>query len=779
MDQHLRNKPVNLRFNILINLLFVIFTAFYSLLPSSLPAQSPPSIQARRTSIPPKIDGSLDDPVWQQASPCEEFFQREPIEGAPASEKTEVRILYDDGFLYFGCRCFDSEPRRIVANRMRRDDELEENDSIQIILDTYNDRRGGFFFSTNPLGAMWDVLLSDEGRSHNKAWNTVWQCRARRDEAGWTAEFAIPFDQLRYAESDDAVWGINIARTIPRKNEEVFLAPPPQSYGFGGQYRTSKLAELRGLGALRPRPRLEILPYVQIGSERDFEALDPTEQRKLDTGVDLKYGLTPSLTLDLSYKTDFAQVEADQEQVNLTRFSLFFPEKRGFFLEGAGIFEFGERRRGFGGPPPTLLFYSRRIGLQEGHNLPVIFGSKLTGRAGAYEIGLLNLTTGKDTFIDEVEEERFVTDAGEFLDEDDPRLEESIILDTLDVDVIDTLRVERTNFSVFRLRRDILERSNIGIIAINRDPGEETDYNRSLGADFNLSLLQSAMNIRGFGAKTWSPDLRGEDYGGQLSFDYRTGIFETSASYLDIGENFDPEVGFVPRSDIRRYNVSGRYRPLGRHPWIRRYSFGPQLSYLTDRNGVLQTRDIEISLFVNLEVGDWIGLRYRHRFERLDESFEIHDDIEIPVDDYSFGGLGLNLFSNESRRISVRGSAEAGNFFGGTRARFFTNVGFKLSHCLAVEVDYEINRVDLPQGDFLTNGLGNRFIYSFNPDLYVRGFVQWNSKNEVVGGNFLINYKYHPGSDIYLVYNQVWDTEDGLDQQQHSVQFKTTYFWNR
>ncbi|MBT4501731.1 MAG: hypothetical protein HOC74_28635, partial [Gemmatimonadetes bacterium] len=239
------------------------------------------------------------------------------------------------------------------------------------------------------------------------------------------------------------------------------------------------------------------------------------------------------------------------------------------------------------------------------------------------------------------------------------------------------------------------------------------------------------------------------------------------------------EVGFVPRSDIRRYNVSGRYRPLGRHPWIRRYSFGPQFSYLTDRDGVLQTRDIEISLFVNLEVGDWIGLRYRHRFERLDESFEIHEDIDIPVDDYSFGGFSLNLFSSQSRRISVRGSAETGNFFGGTRTRFSTDVGFKLSHRLTVEVDYEINRVDLPQGDFLTNGLGNRFIYSFNPDLYIRGFVQWNSKDEMVGGNFLINYKYRPGSDIYLVYNQVWDTEDGLDQKQHSVQFKTTYFWNR
>ena len=222
-----------------------------------------------------------------------------------------------------------------------------------------------------------------------------------------------------------------------------------------------------------------------------------------------------------------------------------------------------------------------------------------------------------------------------------------------------------------------------------------------------------------------------------------------------------------------------RYRPLAASRWIRRYSLGPQITYLTDRDNLLQTRDIGISLFVNLEAGDWIGLRYRHRFERLDESFEIHDDIEIPVDDYSFGNLGLNLFSSESRRLTARGSIETGDFFGGSRSRFSADLGFKFSHRLTVETDYEINRVDLPQGDFLTNSLGNRFLYSFNPDLFVRGFVQWNSKNELVGGNFLLNYRYRPGSDIYLVFNQVWDTEDGLNQQNRSLQFKTTYFWNR
>ena len=361
-----------------------------------------PVVQATRTPTPPNIDGHLDDPVWDQAPTIADFFQRDPVEGAPPTEQTQVRILFDDDHLYFALRCFDSEADRLVANQMRRDAELDENDNIQIILDPYNDRRSGFYFSTNPLGARQDMLLTDEGRTRNQAWDSVWQSRTHIDSLGWSAEVAIPFDQVRYPDSDQAVWGINIGRAIRRKNEEVFLVPPPQSYGFRGRYRTSRLAVLTGLGRLQSRPPLAVVPFFLSGTQRDFTA-DGSTEYDLDPGLDFKYGLTPSLTLDLSYKTDFAQVEADQEQINLTRFSLFFPEKRDFFLEGAGIFEFGERveRQGSGGRPPTLLFYSRRIGIEEGHNLPVLAGGKLTGRAGPYQIGTLRMTTQAMTFVDE------------------------------------------------------------------------------------------------------------------------------------------------------------------------------------------------------------------------------------------------------------------------------------------------------------------------------------------------------------------------------------------
>ena len=744
------------------------------------PAREIPVVQATRTPAPPSIDGRLDDSVWHQAPIMADFFQREPVEGAQPTEQTQVRILFDDDHLYFALRCFDSEADRLVANQMRRDADLDENDNIQIILDPYNDRRGGFYFSTNPLGARQDLLLTDEGRTRNQAWDSVWQSRTAIDSLGWSAEVAIPFDQVRYPDSDQAVWGLNIGRAIRRKNEEVFLVPPPQSYGLRGRYRTSRLAVLKGLGPLQSRPPIAVVPFLLSGIQRDF-ADDRFTEYGLDPSLDFKYGLTPSLTLDLSYKTDFAQVEADQEQINLTRFSLFFPEKRDFFLEGAGIFEFGERveRQGTGGRPPTLLFYSRRIGIEEGHNLPVLAGGKLTGRAGPYQIGVLRMTTQAGTFFAEAEEDRFVTADGDLLDEDQAELTGDAIVDTLRLNIPDTLRVAQTDFAVLRLKRDLLGRSNLGFIAIDKQPGSEASYNRTAGFDFTLSLLQAALNLRGFAAKTWTPSVEGRDRAGLLELDYRQSRFETRLSYLDVEEDFAPQVGFVPRSDIRRFKGSGRYRPRPAIDWIRMFSLGPRLTYLTDRGNTLQSRDFEFSAFINLEIGDWIGVRYRQRYELLDEAFAIRDDREIPPGAYEFGSYQFSFFANSSRRFSGRASCEYGDFFNGIRHRASTEAVWRYNARLELEGRYEFNNIDLPDSAFNTHLFGHRFLYSFSPDMFVRGFLQWNSTRELVGGNFLFNYHYLPGSDLFLVYNQVWDTEGGLQQASRSLQLKLSYYWQR
>ncbi|MEE2753093.1 MAG: DUF5916 domain-containing protein, partial [Candidatus Latescibacterota bacterium] len=690
-------------------------------------------VQTVRTSTAPRIDGVLDDTVWGSAVPVESFYQRNPVEGAPPTERTVLRILHDDEQIYFAIHCFESEPERIIGTQMQRDAELDSDDNVSITLDTYNDRRGGFYFNTNPLGARADQLLTDEGRSRNEAWDCVWSCRTSRNSEGWTVEIAIPFDQLRYAESVNAVWGINVSRTIRRKREDVYLVPPPQAYGFRGMFRTSKLTQLAGLGELQTKPRLQMTPYTLTGTNREFEGLDPTEQPTFNAGIDAKYGLTPGLTLDLSYKTDFAQVEADQEQVNLTRFSLFFPEKRDFFLEGAGIFDFGERRQTVGGGtirPPTILFYSRRIGIQDGHNLPVVFGGKLTGRAGAFEIGTLHFMTDAKTFIDEKEEERVLTDTGLLLEENDPLVEMSQIVDTVDVAVLDTLDVARTNVSLVRVRRDVFGRSNIGIIAINRSPGEKTDHNRSLGGDLSFSFFNSSLNLRGFYAKTWTPGVEGEDVAGMAELDLKKGKFEFQTSYLDIQKNFNPEVGFVPRDDIRRFKASGRWSPRPNSPRIRRFSIGPRFTYLMDQNNLLQSRDFEFSSFMNLEIGDWIGMRLRNRFERLSKEFDVHEGIKIPTGEYNFTTIGPTMFSNKGRRISGSLSLEIGQFFDGTRKRFSGRSELKVTNQFTIESRYERNRVSLPAGEFLTNQVTNRFLYSFSPDLFVRALVQWNSKRK-------------------------------------------------
>ncbi len=753
------------------------------LLPSGLPGITGPDVMATRTNEPPKIDGRLDDPVWQSATPIEGFLQREPIEGDPSSESTEARILVDDDRIYIGFRCYDSDPSRIVASRMQRDSELNDDDNVSVIFDTYNDRRGGFYFATNALGAQYDMLLSDEGRTRNSAWDCIWQTRSSQDADGWSAEMAIDLDQLRYRESDDAIWGLNLARTIKRKNEETFITPPPLDYGFRGQYRTSTLGTLRGLGELRQKPRFQITPFTLGGTDREFDGLDPTEQPTLEAGVDLKYGLTPSLTLDLSYKTDFAQVEADQEQVNLTRFSLFFPELRDFFLEGAGIFDFGETiefRGGSNSRPPTLVFYSRKIGIRDGNNIPVIFGSKLTGRAGAYEVGALNVITEAGTYIDEDGEERFLTAEGDLLDEDDAELYSGSFLDTIDVDVIDTLNVQRTNLSVLRIRRDILGRSNIGFIGTNRDPGEDESYNRVAGGDLNLSFFGSALKLKGWFAKSWTPGKSGEDLAHNAEIEFRKYNLQLEAKYLDVQENFNPEIGFVPRDDIRRYNVETRWRPRPTWmPGVRQFSFGPEYTYLTDQNNLLQTSRFRSSFFTNLKSDDWIGFRVERRFERLDEVFDVSDDVDIPIGDYAFTYYSANLFSNGARAIGGRATYQFGEFFDGTRKRISLGGDIKLTNRFSIETSFANNRVSLPGGKFQTNQLTNRFLYTFTPDFFVRGLVQWNSSREVIGSNFLLNYRFAPGSDIFLVYNHAWDTENDMAQLSRSVQLKVSYFWKK
>ena len=710
-------------------------------------------MRAFRISEPLKIDGHLEEAAWQEAEAAEGFTQRDPVEGAPASERTWVRVLYDARKIYFGFMCYDSEPEKIVANEMRRDSDLEENDSVEILMDPYNDRRGGFFFRVNPLGAKEDKLVGDEGRSTYRDWNGLWEAKARIVEQGWQVEIAIPFSQLRFRSDGDMVWGINFGRNIRRKNEEAHWVPISRSLGFSGRYYTANLGELVGLEGIQPRLHLEMKPYALPGTSADYSETPTVRKTVFDMGLDVKYGITPNWTADLTFNTDFAQVEADQEQVNLTRFSLFFPEKRDFFLEGVELFQFGTGGRGWRGPPPVLLFYSRRIGLEKGEDIPILFGSKLTGKLGAYSVGVLDVLTDKKS-----------------LDEDD-----------------EPQTVPRTNFSVIRLRRDVLSRSSVGLMAVDKQTALDSVYNRGLGADVRLSLLNN-LHIGGFIAKTWSPEERGGDLTGYMKLDWGGDLFRGEVSVLDVGEHFNAEMGYTQRTDIRKGTWEFRYMPRPGIPWIRQMYIGPEWTYIEDHRGVVQSRSAAFSLWSRLEAGGWAGIQVEREYEWLDEDFEIRDDVMIPVGSYTVTTVRLSVSPESSRGIGGRISLEGGGFYDGSRRGISLNGEWKPNRRFTLEGRYNYNRIHLRRVrredrwnsySFSTNVLSTRLSYSFSTDLFAKAFVQWNDDRKRISNNVLLNYIYRPGSDIYLVYNQTWDTSGGTAKTRNwTVLGKVTVLWN-
>ncbi len=727
-----------------------LFLAIWILLPSYGQAELKSTeyqIKAYRTSQAIEVDGELNEPDWQRAQRLYQFVQIEPDEGEPITQQTEVGVLYDDKYIYFGFICFDTDISQIVANEMRRDTrEIGENDNVFVLLDTYNDRRSGFFFRVNPLGAMQDTALMNSGDSFNRDWDAVWQAGTAIHQDNWTAEIAIPFSQLRFNQNEAMTWGINVGREIRRNREDSTWVPVSKSYGSLAKYRTSNLGQLVGLEGIQPSRHLELLPYVLPGGSWT-EQSDKRFEWVSDIGLDMKYGLTPNLTADLTLNTDFAQVEADQEQVNLTRFSLFFPEKRPFFLEGAGLFDFGIPRTSFRRPPPLLLFYSRRIGLAEGHAVPIITGGKITGKMGPYGLGLLNVLT------DEIQS-------------DDPD---------------DTFNIPRMNYSVLRVKRDVFRRSSVGLIAVNQ---QETDkYNRAGGFDFIYRPTDN-LDLQGMWARTFEKEMSEEEMSGQhdawyLGSNWRNDRFRLESSYMDIGEDFNPAVGFVRRKGIRRIRGEMRYTPWPQRFGIRRIFAGPEFDYILDQNNELETRDITLSSWLQLEEAGWLSFQIQQAFERLDENFEIREGIVIPVDEYRFNTFRVSFSTDDSKKVYGDIRANFGDFFNGERNGFELKLNVRPNGHFSLESNYQFNRVTLPDGNFNANILSTRMVYSFSTRFFMKLFTQWNSDRNVINSNFLLNYIYRPGSDFFFVFNQVYEHNDSRTELiELTFVVKMTYWWN-
>ncbi len=682
------------------------------------------TVRAVRISNPLVVDGRLDDPVYQTVPAIDGFIQQLPDEGAPPTEPTEIWILFDDDNIYLSARCWDSQPERMVADEMTRDARaIWRNELLSVIFDTFHDGRNGMNFSTNPLGGLMDALVTDES-AVNLDWNTVWDAQTSLFEQGWMVEMMIPFKSLRFkAGGGEQTWGINVSRRVQWKNESSFLSPVPASLGPRGMMQVSAAATLVGIEPPTTIKNLEIKPSAISGAFTN-KKVTPVRSNDLtgEVGIDVKYGLTRSLIADFTVNTDFAQVEADEQQVNLTRFSLFFPEKREFFLEGQGIFSFGDTGAvNWGGPPSDtpVLFFSRRIGLEGGSEVPIRAGGRVTGRAGPYSIGLLNIQTGDSASSDALS----------------------------------------TNFSVVRVKRDMLRRSNFGVIYTRRSRLENgLGVNQVYGADLNLRFYEN-INFTNYYAQTDTPGLAESNSSYRSKFDYTGDLYGITAEHLTVGKNFNPEIGFVRRDNFRRNFAQFRFSPRPRSiPWLRRMIYQGSFDYITDMTGTLETRASKLRLEMELENSDRWNLQYTDSFEGLPEEFKLTSDVILPVGGYSFGHLRTEYDFGTQRRLSGRLFFSRGTFYSGTRS----DVGYQgravFTPRLAIEPRLSVSDVDLPQGSFTTTLLGTRASFTVSPRMFLAALLQFNSSSKAVDTNIRFRWEYEPGSDLFIVYSDGRDT---------------------
>ena len=709
--------------------------------------------QIQAVSVPagPKLDGDLSDAVWAMAKPVEGFIQRDPGYWVPVSERTVARIVYDSEAIYFAFACYSANMGALVANNMRRDSEIWGDDNVQILLDTYNDRQTGFFFFINPLGARRDLMLSDEGRTYNEDWDCNWEVKTRKYADRWTAEVKIPFDQLRFKNDGNMVWGINMARYIPAKNEASQLVVGRKSSSNRARYWMADIGELHGLESVQSKRLFQVKPFILPGTGRDYTALGASEDPVFETGLDVRYGLTSNLTLDVSYNTDFAQVEGDQEQVNLSQFQLFFPEKREFFLEGANLFDFGEAAETRGGDdkPPTILFYSRKIGLDGKRQVPILLGTKLTGKTGRTSIGALNVLTNDAQFSD--------------------------------LGGIATL--PKSNYSVVRVKQDVLSRSNIGAIYVNKmtdSPGKNA-YNRAAGIDFSFSPSAS-LNFQGFAARTWDSAIGDADDARFARAVYQGDVFSSQVSFLDVEENFVPDVGFVNRrsglAGFRRYEGRARVRPRPNVEHIRYFSIGPEVQVFTDRNNDVKYWEAEVSWWTQFETADWYRFEFRRRYDVVVSGFspsKRKPGLVIPAGTYKFNTFSTGPSMSRSRKVRLRGAFEAGGYYTGKRYELSLANTYRPTGQFALESEYEVNWLRLPQGNATIQTLSNRVVYAFNTDFFIKLFAQWNNDSQQMSANFLMSYRYRPGSDIFFVFDHGFDTVGGVSKQNRAVLVKVSY----
>lgn len=663
-----------------------------------------------------ELDGRLDETAWRRAAPATDFLQSDPVNGAAATERTEVRVLFDRHHVYLGVICFDSEPHRLLGNQMQRDQPFSGDDRFMWSIDTYLDGRSGYFFEINPSGAMGDGLIvpgRNDNISVNKSWDGIWTARVRRSDIGWTAEVEIPFRTLNFARNA-AAWGINFQRTVRRKNEESRWSGHARNQGLT---RMASAGQLVGLSGASQGVGLDLKPYLVADVSQAPGLGAPALVGSVTGGGDLFYNLTPGLRANFTLNTDFAETEVDQRRVNLTRFPLFFPEKRDFFLEGSSFFDFSRE------PGEAVVpFFSRRIGLDAaGQPQRIDYGVKLTGQLGSFDLGLLQVKTG------------------------------------------DTDTLEGEAFTVVRSRRRVLAQSYFGTIYTRRGgpPGEEDRHTAGVDFEIATSRFRGSQNLELSGFYLFTSNLsdtgRGNGYGVRLS--YPNDLWNARISFRELQEHYDPAVGFTERRGYRRLNPVVQFSPRPKtHPWIRRVSLGVNAEILTDVKNHLLTRRPQITaLEVELHTGDRLEVEVVPFYERLEEDFEISSGIILPAGGrYNFTRYSVQLDTADRRTVALESQYDFGTFYSGNRREASVGVTVRPRPGWLISVDGEHNELDLAEGRFATNVFRALVNTQFNPWISLTNNVQYDTVTKIAGWQFRFRWITQPGNDVYVVYTHNW-----------------------
>ena len=709
--------------------------------------ESPPMIQGSDIDIEVvfvdeeiKLDGKLDDAAWSKAKAyTERFFQHEPLDREPSNEKTKLMVIQTKDVIYFGIQAYYEDTDNVFPAGMRRDKDIMRGDCVELLLDTFRDKRSCYAFVTNPLSGEQDAIISDEGADINKSWDGVWRVKSALNSEGWATEIAIPFKSLKYKDGEIGDWGLNITRSLRYNNESSYLVPIARGLGHSGKFKGELFANLTNIRFPEKSVNIGIQPYIRGGGTWIREPEKSTDA-EMDAGFDVRYHITPQMMFDATYNTDFAQIESEEEVVNVTRFNVYLPEKRDFFLENAGLFNFsmtssaGEyvsQDAGF------ILFNSRTIGIHDGERTPLYGGAKFAGKVGGTSLGVMNIQSEKTS----------IEDAG---------IEPS------------------TNFTAVRLKHDFKTNSYIGLMALNKQ-ADPDDFSRTVGIDGYHAFSQE-LYVKGSIARTLEQDDEGNDIAGDVLLELNKDWIEFTTAYTSIDSLFKPEMGFVRRNNIRKSLGSVRLKKWVNNRYARNFYWENSVRYTTDHNNVLQTRENSSAIGLVTPSGDSFSYSINHDYEFLPVDDSIRD-ITIEAGDYGATYHRVSFRPYYGRPASGSISYRWGERFDGV-GRTLSLSGRLISwRRFVTELNYSYNHLDLKNGALYANVLSGRWTYSFSTKMYAKCYLQWNDADERMSVNLLYDYMYSPNSHFYLVCNEN-DSYGDDEVKDRLLMMKLTYFWS-